>query len=238
MKFTRIAGTVAVILLFGTMIPVYAQRDGQGGKQGDRQDKPARAQGKRRKSTPSRQKSAPQAKQQQRQQGQPAQQRQKAQQPERAQQRQQQRSPQARHPAQPQRTREQAQAWQKQRGWLQKGGWQGHNSWQQNRAQHWVSDHRTWAQRGGYGGYYVPQTSFSLYFGSQHFFRIRTRPVIYMGYPRFQYRGYSFLMLDPWPEYWSEDWYANDDVYVDYDDGYYLYNRRYPGVSLAITLVL
>jgi len=84
----------------------------------------------------------------------------------------------------------------------------------------------------------VPQASFNLYFGSQHFFRISTRPVIYQGYPRFEYGGYSFLLLDPWPEYWSLDWYASDDVYIDYDDGYYLYNRRYPDVGLAITLAL
>ena len=27
-------------------------------------------------------------------------------------------------------------------------------------------------------------------------------------------------------------------TFIDYDDGYYLYNRRYPGVGLAITIVL
>jgi hypothetical protein len=49
------------------------------------------------------------------------------------------------------------------------------------------------------------------------------------------------MMVDPWPEYWSNNWYASDDVYVgydDYDDGYYLYNRRYPGDAIAITVVL
>ena len=58
---------------------------------------------------------------------------------------------------------------------------------------------------------------------------------MYMGYPRFEYGGYSFLLVDPWPEYWSDNWYASDDVYIDYDDGYYLYNRKYPYVRLAIT---
>jgi len=61
---------------------------------------------------------------------------------------------------------------------------------------------------------------------------------MYMGYPRFYYRGYSFLMVDPWPEYWQENWYDSDDFYIDYDDGYYLYNRRYPQAGIAITLVL
>jgi hypothetical protein len=129
--------------------------------------------------------------------------------------------------------------WQQQRGWLQQGGgWQGHATFQQDRAQHWDSDHRTWAQRGGYGGYYIPQDRFSLYFGSQHFFRLRSLPAIYQGYPRFDYGGFSFLLLDPWPEYWADNWYATDDVYVDYDDGYYLYDRSYPQVRLAIMIAL
>ena len=114
----------------------------------------------------------------------------------------------------------------------------GIDSWQQSRAQRWDNDHRSWTQRGGYGGYYIPQDRFNLYFGSQHWFRMSNRPTMYMGYPRFSYGGFSFLLLDPWPEYWSENWYQADDVYVDYDDGYYLYNRRYPSVRLAITVVL
>jgi hypothetical protein len=79
--------------------------------------------------------------------------------------------------------------------------------------------------------------SFGLYFGSQHFFRIHSRPVIYMGYPRFDYGGYSFLLLDPWPEYWSDNWYDNDDMYIDNTgDGYYLYNRRYPQDRIALNV--
>ena len=110
--------------------------------------------------------------------------------------------PQRRVQQQPERTSEVAQAWQQQRGWVSGGGWQGHATWQQerkNRSQNWVSDHRSWAQRGGYGDYYIPQNSFDLYFGSQHFFRLRTVPVMYMGYPRFDYGGYSFLLVDPYP---------------------------------------
>jgi hypothetical protein len=67
---------------------------------------------------------------------------------------------------------------------------------------------------------------------------MRTLPTMYMGYPRFSYGGYSFLLVDPWPEYWTDNWYATDDVYIDYDDGYYLYNRSYPYVRLAITVAL
>ena len=129
----------------------------------------------------------------------------------------------------------QAVAWQQQRGWQQQpGAWQGNATWQQGRAQQFSSQHRSWEQRGGYGGYYIPQARYNLYFGDDHWFRMRLRPTIYMGYPRFSYGGFAFLILDPWPEYWSEDWYATDDVYVGYDDGYYLYDRSYPDIRLAI----
>ena len=121
---------------------------------------------------------------------------------------------------------------------MQKGAWQEHSTWQQGRARRWEDEHRTWAQRGGYGGFYIPQASFSLSFGIQHFFRMHSRPAMYMGYPRFAYGGYSFLIVDPWPESWAENWYATDDVYIGYDDGYYLYNRRQPGFAIALTIAL
>ncbi len=63
-------------------------------------------------------------------------------------------------------------------------------------------------------------------------------PVIYMGYPRFSYGGSSFMIVDPWPQGWAENWYATDDVDIVYNNGYYLYDQRYPGVGLAVTVVL
>jgi hypothetical protein len=57
------------------------------------------------------------------------------------------------------------------------------------------------------------------------------------GYPRFQRGGYWFSVVDPYPAYWANNWYDTDEVYVAYlNDGYYLYNRRYPGVGLAISV--
>ena len=44
------------------------------------------------------------------------------------------------------------------------------------------------------------------------------------------------ILVDPWPEYWANDWYDTDDVYVAYDSGYYLFNRRYPDVGIAINI--
>jgi hypothetical protein len=145
---------------------------------------------------------------------------------------------------QAQRNRQQAMEWQQRRGWARQGGaWQARNNWQQARAQRWSNDHRSWAQRGGYGGWFIPQDRYNTYFGPQRYFRIRQQPVMYMGYPRFDYQGVSFLLVDPYPEFWPENWYETDDVYVDYDPdgydaGYYMYNRRDPSFRLSISIVL
>ena len=139
-------------------------------------------------------------------------------------------------PKQP-RHSERAEAWQRDRQWQKHGGWQGYETWDGGRAQHWKVEHRTWIQRGGYGGYYITRQHYGLYFGPKHVFRIQSPPVIYMGYPRFVYQGYSFLLVDPWPEDWDVNWYATDDVYIYYDRGYYLYNPRRPGFALAVTIV-
>jgi hypothetical protein len=57
------------------------------------------------------------------------------------------------------------------------------------------------------------------------------------GYPRFQYDGYWVTFIDPWPETWPPLWYETDDVYLDYTgDGYYLYDRMYPGIGIAVTI--
>jgi hypothetical protein len=113
-------------------------------------------------------------------------------------------------------------------------------AWQGDRAQNWEADHRTWQQRGGYSGYRVPDDRFRASYGQDHGFRFYSLPVIYVGgHRRFQYGGFWFGLVDPWPEYWSANWYDDDDVYVDYyGDGYYLYNRRYPGDRIAISFYL
>jgi hypothetical protein len=57
------------------------------------------------------------------------------------------------------------------------------------------------------------------------------------GFPRFQYNGFWFGLVDPWPDYWGDNWYETDNVYVVYEnDGYYMYNQRYPGVGIAISV--
>jgi hypothetical protein len=114
-------------------------------------------------------------------------------------------------------------------------------AWQQRRAHSWQSEHRTWQQRGGYNGYRIPDDYFRSHYGRGHWFRVYSLPFMEVGgYPRFQYGGYWFSCVDPYPEYWGNTWYQTDDVYVNYvDNGYYLYNRRYPGrpgIAISISL--
>jgi hypothetical protein len=108
----------------------------------------------------------------------------------------------------------------------------------QSRANSWNSEHRSWAQRGGYNGYRIPDDRFRRYFGHEHPFRIGALPVVFVGgYPRFQYDGYWVTAMDPWPDTWPATWFETDDVYLDYSgDGYYLYDRNYPGVGIAVTV--
>jgi hypothetical protein len=55
------------------------------------------------------------------------------------------------------------------------------------------------------------------------------------GQPRFQYSGYWFTIVDPWPVGWA----YTDQCYIDYIDGqYFLFDLLHPGVQIAITVVL
>jgi hypothetical protein len=84
------------------------------------------------------------------------------------------------------------------------------------------------------GGGRIPDDRFRSNFGPEHSFRIGS-PRMIGGYSRFEYGGFSFGFVDPWPE----NWYYVDDVYVDFMDGeYYLYNPYYPGVRIAICVVV
>ena len=113
-------------------------------------------------------------------------------------------------------------------------------AWQEHRSQNWQSDHRNWQQRGGYNGYRIPENRYNGYFGPSYPFVIYNQPYMVVGgFPRFQYGGFWFSVVDPWPNTWGNNWYQSDDVYVVYqDNGYYMYNRRYPNVGLAISVSL
>jgi hypothetical protein len=224
MKAIGITSTAILSLLLGVAVPAYAQ-DQQGEKQREpeKQSQPEK-QGKQQEAKPEQRqeqtKQQDHAQQPQRQDQNKPQQRAEQQQQN---QNNQQHAQQRRGNEQPQRTQEQHRVQQ--------------SAWQDHRSQRWDSDHRTWQQRGGYNGYRIPDDRYRGYFGQDHGFRIYGLPFMVVGgYPRFQYEGYWISLVDPWPEYWGNDWYDNDDVYVAYvDNGYYLYNRRYPNVGIAIS---
>lgn len=214
MKVIGIASTAMLYLLLGIAAPAYAQHEQQGGKQGH----PKQQQSKHEQAKPE-----PKHAQQQRKSDRARQQPQHAQQQQRQDQNKQpQRAKQQRGNAQPQHTQQRGEQ----------------SAWQQHRARSWHSDHRTWQQRGGYQGYRIPDDRFRGYFGPEHGFRIHGRPFLVVGgYPRFQYEGYWISLVDPWPEYWANNWYDTDDVYVTYvDNGYYLFNRRHPNAGIAISI--
>src|ERR1039458_1518830 len=80
----------------------------------------------------------------------------------------------------------------------------------------------------------IPDDRFRSNFGSGHRFHIGSRQMV-GGYSRFQYGGFWFGFVDPWPM----DWFYGDDVYIDYvDGGYYLFNPYYPGIRIAVTVYL
>jgi len=248
MKIIGIISTAALSLLLGIAAPAYAQHEQQGEKQDHpaQQQKDAQAQ---QHAQPQQQHAQPQQRAQQQQHAQPqeqhAQPQQRAQQQQHAQPQQQHAQPQQRAQQQPKQdqNKQTQQRAQQQRGNQQPQRTQEQqrvqqSAWQQHRTQNWQSDHRTWQQRGGYNGYRIPDDRFRGYFGSDHGFRIYGLPFLVVGgYPRFQYQGYWISLVDPWPEYWANDWYDTDDVYVAYvDNGYYLFNRRYPSVGIAINI--
>lgn len=117
---------------------------------------------------------------------------------------------------------------------------QHRSAWPARRARDWKAEHRTWQDRGGYRGYRIPDDRFHGSFGPSHGFRMVRYPLIVIGgFPRFQFSGLWFSVMDPWPEYWSESWYGDDDLYIEYwDDGYYLLNRSYPMDRIAITVLV
>ena len=80
----------------------------------------------------------------------------------------------------------------------------------------------------------IPDERFRSNFGRGHEFRMGN-PVIVSGYSRFQYGGYWFGYVQPWPA----GWFYTDQFYIDYvDGGYYMYDPYYPGARFAITVII
>jgi outer membrane biosynthesis protein TonB len=89
------------------------------------------------------------------------------------------------------------------------------------------------AQRaGGNGGGGIPADRFKANFGPEHSFRVSQGDY---SNRRFQYGGYSFGFVDPWPSNWL---YTQDVFVVEINGVYYLCNPMYPGVNLALSFTM
>jgi hypothetical protein len=78
----------------------------------------------------------------------------------------------------------------------------------------------------------IPDDRFRASFGSGHTFHVN-RAEFAGGSRRFQYGGFWFAMVNPWPVAWL----YTDDVYVDYiNGGYFLCDPVHPGVLLSINV--
>jgi hypothetical protein len=119
---------------------------------------------------------------------------------------------------------------------------QKQDSEQRRRAQDEDNDrqtdrHEAQAQGSRFGipqrGARIPDDRFREHFGRNHKFRVE-RIVLVENRPRFQYTGYWFELIDPWPA----DWSYSDDCYLDYiDEEYFLINPMHPGIRLAVIVV-
>ena len=85
---------------------------------------------------------------------------------------------------------------------------------------------------GGNGGDRIPDDRFRANFGQEHKFRVSQGD--YRDH-RFQYGGYSFGFVDPWPSNWL---YTQDVFVVEINGVYYLCNPMYPGVNIALSFTL
>lgn len=82
-----------------------------------------------------------------------------------------------------------------------------------------------------HGGRQIPADRFHASFGRDHQFHIG-HPVMIGGQSSFQFGGFWFGIVDPWPV----GWLYTDPVYVDYvDGGYALVNVVHPGVEVAVS---
>jgi hypothetical protein len=85
--------------------------------------------------------------------------------------------------------------------------------------------------RGGGDHGRISDEHYRTSFGREHNFHVNQRDY---DNRRFEYGGYSFGFIDPWPA----AWYYTDDVYVVYDNGgYYMYNPAHPGIRISVNIL-
>jgi hypothetical protein len=105
---------------------------------------------------------------------------------------------------------------------------QTNNGRSQEHAQqtHAVAENRGGSQHGR-----ISDAHYASSFGSGHSFHVNRGQY---DSRRFDYGGYSFGFIDPWPIGWG----YSDNVYVVYTDGgYYMYDHVHPGLRIAISIL-
>jgi hypothetical protein len=236
MKSSEIITTAAFFLLIGIASPANAQQEKQ-----KENTAPARQE---QQAKPEKQQQAQAPKQQQQHQQQQAQapkqqqqhQQQQAQAPKQQQQQHQQRAQAPKQQQQHQQQQAQAPKQQQQHQQQAKGQQQDRSSHAPQRTQQAVERQRAQPELrlSARGSGRIPDERFRSSFGHQHSFHMGN-PVLVGGYSRFQYSGFWFGFVEPWPT----GWYYTDDVYIDYvDGGYYMYDPYYPGARFAISVVI
>jgi hypothetical protein len=228
MKPIRVINAAAVLLLFGIAAPARAGQEKQ-----EEKAKPAQQQ----QAKPEKQPQAQAPKQQQHQQAQaPKQQPQHQQQAQAPKQQQQQHQQQAQAPKQQQQNNSAKQQQQAKTQQQQPRQQQAKSSQAPQRTQQAVQRQRSQPalRLSSRGSGRIPDDRFRSDFGRGHEFHMGN-PVLVGGYSRFQYNGFWFGFVEPWPA----GWYYTDDVYIDYvDGGYYMYNPYYPGSRFSISVVI
>lgn len=83
--------------------------------------------------------------------------------------------------------------------------------------------------QGGHGrGRRIPEERYRAAFGKEHRFHVRHAE------PRFQYGGYWFEVVQPWPVAWV----ADDDCYLEEDgDEYFLVDMLHPDLRVEVIVV-
>jgi outer membrane biosynthesis protein TonB len=214
MKLIEVLSATVLFLLPAAITPAYAQRGHEEEKQPQQKQQQARpAQQPRQAQHEQQARPAQQPRQaQHEQQARPAQQPRQAQHEQQARPAQQPRQAQHEQQARPAQQPRQAQHEQ-----------QARPAQQQQQAHH--------AQPTGSHGR-IPDDRFRASFGREHRFHVN-RSDFQGGSRRFQYGGFWFNVLDPWPV----GWLYTDDVYVDYiNGGYFLCNPVHPGVYISIRI--
>src|SRR5580704_17064658 len=237
MKVLKVISATAMFLLLGAITPAFVQEEhhDEAAKPAEHQEaaKPAKQQ----EAKPAKQEQAKPAKQQEESKAQPEKQQSQAQPAKQQEQAKSEKQQPAAKPAkqenQPKPAKQQQQA--KSQNQEQRGNNGGQHGQPQRTAEAQQRQRSAPALRLSVrGSARIPDDRYRANFGQQHVFVIN-QPVIVGGYSRFQYSGFWFGFVQPWPD----GWYYTDNVYVDYiDGGYYLCNPYYPGVHVGISVVL